>query len=109
MPQVAGTPTAWRDAYFAAMLQEVVDHATDPRSPLTAANFWAWGGEGRPRRPREPSEPLLGAHCWQQGDALVGDPPHEAAGWYSVFDVDASTHAVLSNFSAALARLPLDR
>jgi hypothetical protein len=23
---------------------------------------------------------LLGVHCWQQGDALIGDPPHKAAG-----------------------------
>ena len=62
-----------------------------------------------PRRPRMPAEPLLGSHCWQVGDQLLGDPPHEAAGWYSVFDTDVSTHAAMANLSAALALLPIDR
>ena len=44
--------------------------------PLAAINLWAWGGEGRPRQPRAAAELLLGVHCWQQGDALIGDPPH---------------------------------
>ena len=63
-------------------------------------------GEGRPRRARAPTEALDGAHCWRAGDALVGDPPHEAAGWYSVYDVDVTTHAVMANLSTALTRLP---
>ena len=49
-------------------------------------SFWAWGGEGRPR-----DAPA----AWERGDAFVGDPPHEAQGWYSVYAEDASTLAVL--------------
>ena len=80
------------------------------RTPVAAAMVRSAGGEGRPRRPRTPSEPqLLGEHCWRVGDALVGDPPHEAAGWYSLYDTDASTLAAMANFSAALAALPTDR
>jgi mannan endo-1,4-beta-mannosidase len=101
----AGSPTTWRDRYYADMLGEVARLAKG-RTNLVGAGFWAWGGEARPRRPREPSEPLYGEHCWQAGDALLGDPPHEAAGWYSIYDADTSTHAVLANFSAALASLP---
>ena len=50
-------------------------------SPLVGVNFWAWGGEGQPRAPRQPAteKEVLKAHCWQPGDSLVGDPPHEAA------------------------------
>lgn len=37
------------------------------------------------------------------GDRWVGDPPHEAPGWYSIYDDDASTLAVLTAHAAALA------
>ena len=59
--------------------------------------------------PRAPDEPLEGVQCWAPGDTLLGDPPHEAAGWYSVYDDDVSTHRIIANLSAGLARLPSDR
>jgi mannan endo-1,4-beta-mannosidase len=104
----ANATTAWRDRYYADMFGETLRHVA-ASAPLVGANLWAWGGEGRPRRPRAPTEALDGAHCWRVGDALLGDPPHEAAGWYSVYDVDVTTHAVMTNLSAALATLPSDR
>ena len=103
-----GTPVTTRDRYYADVFAEVLAHATDVHSPLHSANFWAWGGEGRPRSPRARGAPLTGEHCWQPGDPLLGDPPHEPAGWYSVFDTDTRTHAVVANFSAELGTLPLD-
>ena len=30
-------------------------------------------------------------------DAFLGDPPHESQGWYSVFDADRSTLAVVAS------------
>ena len=107
---VAGTSVAWRDRFYSDLFGEVVRLASfNERSVVQGANFWAWGGEGRPRRPRAPDETFAGAHCWAPGDALLGDPPHEAAGWYSVFEDDVSTHHVIANASAALASLPSDR
>ncbi len=42
-----------------------------------------------------------------RGDtSYVGDPPHEPQGWYSVFDVDTSTQAVIRN---AVTRARLKR
>ena len=105
---LADARVTWRDRYFGALFDEAYRHAA-ANSPLAGANVWAWGGEGRPRRPRSPSESLQPVHCWQVGDPLLGDPPHEAAGWYSIFDVDRTTHAAIANLSAALARLPVDR
>ena len=35
-------------------------------------------------------------------DAVLGDPPHESQGWYSVYDVD-TTMAVVKKYSARLA------
>ena len=101
----AGSSVRWRDRFFGELFTEAARLAEVHL--LAGANIWAWGGEGRPRRPRTPDEAtLLGEHCWRAGDALLGDPPHEAAGWYSVYDDDKSTHAVMASFSAALARLP---
>ena len=98
--------TSWRDRFYTDLLGCVLEYA-EANSPLAGANIWAWGGEGKPRRPRTGDEPtLLPEHCWRPGDSLIGDPPHEAAGWYSVYDDDVSTHRVLANFSAALASLP---
>jgi mannan endo-1,4-beta-mannosidase len=51
-------------------------------SPYRGMNFWAIGGEGKPRQ----------AECiWQPGDEYIGDPPHEKQGWYSVYFSDLST------------------
>jgi len=38
-----------------------------------------------------------------RGDtSYVGDPPHEPQGWYSVFDVDKSTQAVIRNYASSV-------
>ena len=65
--------------------------------PVAGTHFWAWGGEGRAQH---------SDHRFQPGDtAYVGDPPHEPQGWYSVFDVDASTQKVIRDNAAAVAAL----
>ena len=94
----AGSPLRMRDTFYSAVFGELLLQAKHD-GPLMGANFWAWGGEGRPRRARARGEPLEGIHCWHPPDALLGDPPHEAAGWYSVYETDHSTHALLLNFS----------
>ncbi|NDC78164.1 MAG: mannanase, partial [Chitinophagia bacterium] len=58
--------------------------------------FWAYGGEGRPRTPGE---------MWAKGDPFTGDPPHEPQGWYSVYDTDSSTRAVIRNFAGQFKAL----
>ena len=81
--------TEFRDRFFRKMLAEV------RKGPLVGANIWAWAGEGRPKSP--------GA-IWQQGDPLIGDPPHEHQGWYSVYDGDEETLEVLRAFSMRLKK-----
>jgi hexosaminidase len=70
-------PTTLRDRFFAAMFAEVNASAA-ASGPLAGHNLWAWSGQARP------------------GDPWVGDPPHEEPGWYSVYDSDASTLALLA-------------
>lgn len=79
----AESATELRDHFFQKMLSQV------GKGPLAGANVWAWGGEGRPKSP---------GSIWQQGDALIGDPPHERQGWYSVYDRDETTLEVLKSF-----------
>ncbi|WP_170319540.1 glycoside hydrolase 5 family protein [Polyangium spumosum] len=85
--------TTARDRYYRAVF-EVVLEAIRKGEPVGGANFWAWSGEGRPRLP--------GGH-WRKGDAFLGDPPHEAQGWYGVYDTDQTTLRVIAEYTRKIA------
>jgi mannan endo-1,4-beta-mannosidase len=88
-----GSPTTFKDRYYQLIYGAVLD-SVRTGGPLQGANFWGWGGEGRAQHPD---------HHFVRGDtSYVGDPPHEPQGWYSVFDVDASTQAVIRNYASAV-------
>jgi len=78
--------TANRDLYYAALYKLVLDSIASG-GPAAGDNFWAWAGEARP------------------GMSWVGDPPHEPAGWYSVYDADASTLAIIADHAKKIAEL----
>ncbi|MGD0614214.1 MAG: mannanase, partial [Verrucomicrobiota bacterium] len=88
-----GTPTMARDDYYGRMFQQVANSCKAGRA-LQGANFWTWGGEGRP-----------GAGKPDSTTALTGDPPCEPQGLNSVFDTDTSTLAVIAQANATLAAL----
>lgn len=78
-----------RDTYYETMFKAIYESA-DSGTALAGCNFWAWAGEGRPRE----------AHAvWKAGDDFIGDPPHEYQGWYSVYDVDATTLYVIKAYA----------
>ena len=88
-----GSPTTFKDRFYQLIYSLVLDSVRSGR-PLQGCNFWGWGGEGRAQHPD---------HHFVRGDtSYVGDPPHEPQGWYSVFDVDTSTQAVIRNYAAAV-------
>jgi mannan endo-1,4-beta-mannosidase len=92
-----GTPTTWKDRFYQLIYSAVLDSVRSG-GPLQGCNFWGWGGEGRAQHPD---------HHFVRGDtSYVGDPPHEPQGWYSVFDVDTSTQAVIRDYAAALQARP---
>jgi mannan endo-1,4-beta-mannosidase len=76
--------TTTKDLYYAALYKQVADSVL-AGGPAMGDNFWAWAGEARPGKP------------W------VGDPPHEPAGWYSVYDADASTLAIITAHAKEMA------
>jgi mannan endo-1,4-beta-mannosidase len=90
------TATIQRDLFFTAMYEEVYASANSGGS-AAGTNFWAWAGEGRPLSP-------YGSY-WSPLDPWTGDPPHEKQGWYSVYDADSTTLAVISNHSSAMNSL----
>jgi mannan endo-1,4-beta-mannosidase len=86
------SPTTARDEYFRRMFAQVAESCQAGRA-LQAANFWAWGGEGRATAPKGSAGKFL------------GDPPCEPQGLNSVFDTDASTLAVIADANKKLAAL----
>jgi len=94
----ANTSTQIRDDFYQFVFNKLHELASN-KQPLVGGNFWAWGGEGRPREPKA---------IWQVGDDFIGDPPHEYQGWYSVFDTDESTLKVIKTYTEKMNALSED-
>ncbi|MBZ4034224.1 beta-mannanase [Flavobacterium sp. 17A] len=81
-----------RDDYYAFIFNKIYSLSqTIPQ--VSGVNFWAWGGEGRPSTPMS---------LWKIGDDLIGDPPHEYQGWYSVYENDKSTQEIIRSYASKL-------
>ena len=88
--------TKMRNTYFKAMFKEVIKLAKDGTN-MSGANFWAFGGEGKPKEP-------FGL-IWQPDHDFIGDPPHEHQGWYSVYDTDVSTLKIIKKASKSINKI----
>ncbi|MCB0650625.1 MAG: cellulase family glycosylhydrolase [Saprospiraceae bacterium] len=82
-------PTILRDQYYTFFFDVLLQNISTG-SAFMGCNFWSWAGEGRPKEP--------GAF-WKKGDPLIGDPPHESQGWYSVYEKDESTIEIIKNYA----------
>ncbi len=87
-----GSPTTARDEYYRRMFAQVAESCSAGRA-LQAANFWAWGGEGRANSAKN------------SAGVYLGDPPCEPQGLNSVFDTDTSTLAIISSANKKLSAL----
>ena len=85
-------PTLQRDQYYTLMFEQLTKGITKASS-LQGINFWAWAGEGRPSAPKS---------IYTSGDDLIGDPPHEYQGWYSVYNTDVSTLELIKKYNKHL-------
>jgi mannan endo-1,4-beta-mannosidase len=88
--------TIFRDMYFELIFNTTLNSIRS-KDIIKGCNFWSWAGEGRPKHQGE---------MWQIGDDLIGDPPHERQGWYSVFDSDKSTISIINKYTEELKQLP---
>ena len=85
--------TLYKDRYYKLITDAVIDSVRSG-GPLQGCNFWGWGGEGRAQHPD---------HRFVRGDtSYLADPPHEPQGWYSVFDTDTSTQAIIRAYASAI-------
>lgn len=75
----------YRNKYYDYVFNYTLE-SIEQNGVIQGCNFWSWGGAGRPRQPRV---------FWQVGDDLIGDPPHERQGWYSVYNADLSTIEII--------------
>ena len=91
--------TLYRDSYYEFIFKSCYKSAKRG-GPLVGCNFWAYGGKGRPSSPKS---------VWKTGDDLIGDPPHEFQGWYSVYDTDSSTLELIENYAQKINSLNEDR
>lgn len=88
--QVApGTAVNIRDAYFDALFARMTEQAKAGK-PLGGANFWAWGGFGKP---------LAETANGLTAENYVGDPFVEAQGLNSVFAADKSTLKIIKKYN----------
>ncbi|MBW1654939.1 glycoside hydrolase 5 family protein [Flavobacterium quisquiliarum] len=81
-----------RDEYYAFVFNKIYG-LSQTIAQVSGVNFWAWGGEGRPSNPMS---------IWKIGDDLIGDPPHEYQGWYSVYENDKSTQEIIRSYASKL-------
>ena len=87
------SPTTFRDRFYALIFDSIVD-SVRTGGPIVGSNFWAWAGEGRAQH---------SDHRFRPGDTrYIGDPPHEPQGWYSLFEGDSSTLALIRGHVAAI-------
>ena len=91
-----GTPTTYKDRFY-GLIYAAVEDAVAHNTPVAGSNFWAWGGAGRALHPDH--------HMLRGETSYVGDPPHEPQGWYSVFNTDTSTQALIKAHAARLAQI----
>ena len=84
------SPTTIREKYYTAIFDAVYKKANQDNSVFGGCNFWAWAGEGRPKKP---------GGLWKPNDDFIGDPPHESQGWYSIYDTDTATIEVIKEYA----------
>jgi mannan endo-1,4-beta-mannosidase len=87
-----GSSTAARDEYYRRMFGQVAESCRAGRA-LQAANFWAWGGEGRADAKKNTAGTFL------------GDPPCEPQGLNSVFNTDKGTLQVIADANRILRKI----
>jgi len=91
--------TTARDHFYKTIFNLIFGRAVSG-SLLAGSNFWAWGGEGRPAK--------HGESIWKLGDDLVGDPPQEPPGLFSVFDTDLRTLEIITEHGKQMKQLCKD-
>lgn len=84
--------STYKEKFFKWVFNKTADMAKNGAC-TSGSNFWGWSGEGKIARPGE---------LWQPGDDFIGDPPHEAQGWYAIFQTDSSMVNIIKDYAAKM-------
>jgi mannan endo-1,4-beta-mannosidase len=95
-PSFARTATTKVRDRFYGVVFDVVYRRAAKGDPIAGWNFWAWGGMGRAANPN---------YWWKEGNDLMGDPPQEEQGLYSVFDSDVPSLMLIKQHADKLKML----
>lgn len=87
--------TTYRDRYFETVF-EAMYYLAREGTVMAGGNVWSWSGESRPAEP---------GTYWQEGEPFTGDPPHERQGWYSIYEDDTSTLALIARYARLMNAL----
>lgn len=87
--------TKYRDRFFQEYFSLLYRRAA-AGSNAAGFNVWTWGGYGRSLRKD---------FIWREGDPFLGDPPQEAQGLNSVFDIDDSTLKIVNEYALKMKKL----
>ncbi len=90
---LVNSETKYRNLFFGFVFSLTTEQVQ--QGNLSGSNFWSWAGEGTPPRPGE---------LWKTGDPFLGDPPHEAQGWYSVYQTDTNTISIIKEYTNKLPK-----
>jgi mannan endo-1,4-beta-mannosidase len=88
-------PVTYRNEFYRIMF-EALHKAALEGTVVAGGNVWSWTGEARPVEP---------GGTWSPGDPFTGDPPHELQGWYSIYDDDTSTLALIREYAARMRQI----
>lgn len=91
-------PVAYRDEFY-RIIFEALHHLAAEGTVVAGGNVWSWAGTGRPVEP---------GGFWSVGDPYTGDPPHELQGWYSIYDHDTTTLALIREYARRMAEIDAD-
>lgn len=89
---VTDSSVANRNIFYNYIFNRVLESKKN-NSPLQAANFWGFGGEGKA---------ITKDGKWNEGDPLTTDPPQEPQGLNSVFSTDTSTLKIVKKYNCKL-------
>ncbi|KAK6004863.1 hypothetical protein QM012_007642 [Aureobasidium pullulans] len=76
--------TSNKDEYFNTIIGAAMDDFKSKNGSYIGTSPWAYGGLYRPET----------QHANAFGEIWAGDPPHEAPGWYDLYDTDEAMNIV---------------
>jgi len=87
--QDPASATSHRNAFIDSVYSYIFMLSQKHNVPINS-NIWGYSGSMSPNIP---------GSYWKMDDPLIGDPPHELQGWYSIYNTDTATLSLIRNMN----------